>query len=198
MNHWSSLRAWFSKVSDWLDDSPLRYWTFHVCVSAAPSFAFGFAMEPNLQRFLGMALGVMFFIVLYTWAARWTCPREGATPLWKRAIRLGTWIKTTSALLIWVGLPLEFALGNTPVLFVFAPDFFAGMAAHVTAAKLTGVEFGSAAGLGRGGDVGFTFLVTVIDGFLLSGLLFLIAFICLGVLKLVARRGAPLQVTPQP
>ena len=78
-------------------------------------------------------------------------------------------------------------MGIDVFMLMFAPDFFAGLVAHLAAAKLTGVEFDSATGLGRGGDVGFTFLVTVIEGFLLSGLLFLIAFICLGVLILLTR-----------
>ena len=167
-------------------------------MSAAPSFAFGFVMEPKPQRFLGMVLGVLFFIAFYTIAARWTFPGEGELPLWRRAIRLGTWIRATSSLLVWVGLLLSFWLKHNPLLFLFAPDFYAGFLAHCTAEKLTEIASGSAVGLEPGGNLAFSFLVTVIDGFLLSALLFLIAFCCLWVLTFRARRAAKLASAAAP
>jgi hypothetical protein len=81
----------------WLNRAALRHWTFHVCVSAAPSFVFGFSMSPRPERFAGMSLGVVFFIALYTLTARWTYPSEASSALWRRAMRLGTWIRT-----VWV------------------------------------------------------------------------------------------------
>ena len=102
MNYWPAIRARVSQSCAWLDHTPLRYWGFHVCVSAAPSFAFGFALEPKPQRVMGMVLGVGFFIALYTFAARWTFPNQNALPLWRRAIRLGTLIRT-----VWATLALD-------------------------------------------------------------------------------------------
>jgi hypothetical protein len=81
---------------------------------------------------------------------------------------------------------------------LFAPDMVAGMISHGLVENLSGLKSVVTKRTGIGpssdfwvGDMGSlipTFLTTVISGFLLSGLLFLIAFICLGVLKLVTRR----------
>ncbi len=174
------------RCSAWLDHSPLRYWTFHVCVSAAPSFVFSLSLGAGTQgaRIAGMALGILFFIALYTLSARWTCPRAEELPLWRRAIRLGTWIRTTSALLVWVGFLFAGWAPLNPFLWLFAPDMYAGLAAHWAVGQLMGAEFGQAVRSEMEPTVLFTFLVTVVEGFLLSGMLFGIAFMCLLGLRL--------------
>lgn len=171
----------------WLNRAALRHWTFHVCVSAAPSFAFGYSIASSPERLWGMSLGVAFFIVLYTLAARWTFPSEASSVLWRRAMRLGTWIRT-----VWV-------------LLLIPASLVAGMISHGLVENLSGLKSSVTTRTGIGppgdfwlGDMGSlipTFFTTVISGFLLSGLLFLIAFICLGVLKLVARREQALPAT---
>ena len=179
----------------WLNSAALRHWTLHVCVSAAPSFAFGYSIASSPERLWGMSLGVAFFIALYTLAARWTYPSEASSALWRRAMRLGTWIRT-----VWVLLLIPAVLVARPVAaWLFAPDMVAGMISHGLVESLSGLKSSVTNRTGIGpssdfwlGDMGSlipTFFTTVISGFLLSGLLFLIAFICLGVLKLVARRS---------
>jgi hypothetical protein len=190
MNLLSTIREKVSAASAWLDQSPLRYWTFHVCVSAAPSFAFSLSLGTHGARIAGMVLGILFFIALYTLSARWTCPRVEELPLWRRAIRLGTWIRTTSSLLVWLGLLFAGWAPLNPFLWLFAPDMYAGFAAHWAVEQLMGVEFGHAVRAEMGATVLFTFLVTITEGFLLSGMLFCVAFCCLWVLKFRARRAA--------
>lgn len=185
----------------WLNRAALRHWTFHVCVSAAPSFAFGYSMATRPERLCGMSLGVAFFIVLYTLAARWTYPSEASSALWRRAMRLGTWIRT-----VWVLLLIPAGLVARPVAgWLFAPDMVAGMISHGLIENLSGLNSGVTERAGTGsssdfwlGDMGSlipTFLTAVISGLLLSGLLFLIAFICLGVLKLMTRRSRAMPAT---
>jgi hypothetical protein len=154
----------------------LRYWTVHVCISAAPSFAFGYGLAPGPERLWGMTLGVVFFIILYTLAAQWTYPDAVSSALWRRAMRLATWIRT-----IWAALTcLVSIMGQNSLSLLFFPDFIAGIAAHGL------VEYIWIS------DMGFilpTFLVTVIEGFILSGILFAIAFVCLGILKLATAKS---------
>lgn len=174
----------------WLNRAALRYWAFHVCVSAAPSFAFGYTIAPRPERLCGMALGVAFFIVLYTLAARWTYPSEASPELWRRAMRLATWIRTSWALFT---IPASILGGAL----LFAPDMVAGMVAHGLVENLSGLESGvrnrastelpAGFWMGNMGSVVPTFLVTVIEGFILSGVLFLIALVCLSVLTLRTR-----------
>lgn len=186
----------------WLNRAALRHWTFHVCVSAAPSFAFGYSIASSPERLLGMSLGVAFFIALYTLAARWTYPSEASSALWRRAMRLGTWIRT-----VWVLLLIPASLVAKPVaVWLFMPDMVAGMVSHGLVENLSGLKSSVTKRSGIGpssvdfwlGDMGSlipTFFTTIISGFLLSGLLFLIAFICLGVLKLMARRSRAIPAT---
>ncbi len=178
----------------WLNRAALRHWTFHVCVSAAPSFAISVAIGPEPSRVLGMVLGVLFFIALYTLAARWTFPNETELPLWRRAIRLGTWIRTISAILFWGDISLRFLFGRNPLQFLFMPDLYAGFLAHTAVEKLAELVRGAATGLDFFGTVIFTFLVTIIEGFILSGLIFAIALVCLLNLKLRARRDKSTQL----
>lgn len=186
-----------SRFCAWLDQSPLRYWTFHVCVSAAPSFVVGLGVGPEPQRVLGMVLGVVFFIALYTLSARWTIPNGSELPLWRRAIRLGTWIRTTWALLIGVGALLSLAFEHNPLGFLFMPDFFAGFLAYQMVGWLENVPVIRNIELGGFEPMAGTFLITIVGGFLLSGMLFSIAFICLGVLKLLTRRRRAIPATTQ-
>lgn len=201
MNAWQKIRARFGKVCDWLDRSPLRYWTFHVCVSAAPSFVFMVRDTTGWPPVTGMLLGIGFFIALYTALAPITFPKAESAGLWRRAIRLGTKTRTGCSLLAIPGAATSD--GNIFVYF-FMPDMWAGMAAwSLTDAIgrlgplrslriwLTSPDASvrhENVWVGDMGSVFPTFLTTVIEGFLLSGLLFLIAFVCLGALKLAARR----------
>jgi|GEM_PF-2033157 len=196
----------------WLNRAALRHWTFHVCVSAAPSFVFMAQASTRWPCVVGMLLGVGFFILLYTACARFTFPDAEPTNMWRRAIRLGTKARTVCALL---ALPSVVAFVHGGVkwpFFFFLPDYLAGMVAWSVTANIGQAEpvrwlrillTSPDAGVRREnvwlGDMSSvipTFLTTVIEGFILSGVLFLAAFICLIVLKLHARwtgRQAPIR-----
>ncbi len=185
----------------WLNRAALRHWTLHVSVSAAPSFAFMVNTGAHWPCVVGMLMGVAFFIVLYTAFARFTYPKTESPSLWRRAIRLGTRIRTGLALLALPGAMMK--TGGFLTVF-FLPDYFAGLVAwSVTRSIGTAEPVRWLRALLAGpdpavrsqnlwvGDIGSvlpTFLTTVIEGFLLSALLFLIAFICLCNLKLRDRR----------
>ncbi len=206
MNHEPTTLANPAPFLPWLNRAALRHWTFHVCVSAAPSFVFMAQASPRWPCVVGMLLGIGFFIVLYTALARFTYPDVEPANLWRRAIRLGTRIRTGCALLALPSVVL-FVHGSAKwPFFLFLPDYLAGMVAwsiteHIGRAEpvrwlrilLTGPDPGirrDSVWLGDMGSVIPTFLTTVIEGFLLSGLLFLIAFVCLWVLEVRARRVA--------
>lgn len=161
-----------ARFSAWLDQSPLRYWTFHVCVSAAPSFVFGLALVPKPQRFVGMVLGVAFFIALYTYATRWMFPDPTGQALWRRAIREATRIRTVWATVILLGGMLNVATGSNLLFYLFVPDMVSGMLAHSLVERIG--DFSVA----RTGAVWPTFLITVGAGFFLSVMLFGLAFTC--------------------
>ncbi len=192
----------------WLNRAALRHWTFHVSVSAAPSFVFMAQASARWPSVLGMLLGIGFFVVLYTALARFTFPNAEPENLWRRAIRLGTRIRTGCALLALPSVVVFVHGGAKWPFFFFLPDYLAGMMAWSVTERigraepvralrilLTGPDANvrrSNVWLGDMGSVIPTFLTTVIEGFFLSGLLFLAAFLCLGVLKLATKR----QVTP--
>ncbi|KAF0181101.1 MAG: hypothetical protein FD161_407 [Limisphaerales bacterium] len=186
----------------WLNRAALRYWTFHVCVSAAPSFLFAYGLSRKPERLWGMVLGVAFFIALYTLFSHWTYPSEKSSALWRRAMRLATWIRTVWAILALPGL----MLGNKALKVMFSVDLIAGMIATSLTyfiGKFPPVGWvrimiaGPDANQRRHhvlvGDMDSllpTFLTTVIEGFILSGLLFCIAFVCLWAFAFRARRAA--------
>jgi hypothetical protein len=161
-----------ARLCAWLDRSPLRYWTFHVCVSAVPSFMIGLALVPKPQRFVGMVLGVAFFIALYTYAARWTFPDPTGQALWRRAIRLGILFRTAWAAVILLGSIVNVTKGSNPFCYLFLPDMVSGVLAHSLVERIG--SFGD----GMMAAVWPTFLITVVAGFLLSGMVFGFAFTC--------------------
>lgn len=182
----------------------LRHWSFHVSISAAPSFTFALSGQWRHPHSVGgMLLGVLFFIALYTALARWTFPREVSGSLWRRALRVGTWIRTIWATMAFLGLLTSVREGKWFTL-PFTPDIWAGFLAcrivewfgtlppvRWLRILLTGPDPAV-----RNMDPWFgnmisfwpTFLITVVEGLILSAALFLIAFACLAVLRLVARR----------
>jgi len=149
-----------------------------------------------------MVLGIVFFIALYTLLSHWTYPSEKSSALWRRAMRLATWIRTGWAILALPGL----MSGNKALTIMFSVDMIAGMIATSLTyfiGKFPPVGWvrimiaGPDASQRRHhvlvGDMDSllpTFLTTVIEGFILSGLLFCIAFCCLWVLTFRARRAA--------
>ena len=193
----------------------LRHWSFHVTVSAAPSFVFAASVGWRApESICGMLLGVAFFIALYTALARWTFPREAGGALWRRALRLGTWIRTVWAGLVFLSLIasprfLASVTGGPWLGYLFVPDMFAGVYAHAAVRWfallppvrdvrifLTGPEPAVRnldPWVGNIGSFWPTFLLTVVEGFILSAALFLIAFACLGVLRLASRRWPRLE-----
>ena len=146
-------------------------------------------------------MGVCFFITLYTLCARWTFPDETSSAPWRRALRLGTWIRT-----VWAALTLPcVVLSGKSIFVLFTPDMFAGVIAYSLTCRIAGLAPVRWLRILIAGDdpsqrrdhflVGGmdsllpTFLTTVIEGFILSALLFLIAFVCLVILRLVGKSG---------
>ena len=183
----------------WLNRAALRYWSFHVCVSAAPTFAFMVLDGAGATQVAGMLLGILFFIALYTLCARWTFPSETSSAPWRRALRLGTWIRT-----LWAALALPcVVLSGKSMSVLFTPDIFAGVIAYSLTGRIAGLAPVRWLRILIAGDdpsqrrdhflVGGmdsllpTFLTTVIEGFILSALLFAMAFVCLVILRLVGK-----------
>ena len=193
-----------ARIIDRVDKQALRHWSFHVSVSALPSFVFAVSTSwKHPQSICGMLLGVVFFIALYSALARWTFPSEVSYSLWRRALRLGTWIRTVWAMVALIGVAGS-APGGKWFAVLFIPDMWAGILACALTQRIAGLPLvrwlrdviAGTDATSRATDpfVGSmasllpTFLITVVEGFILSAAMFVIALVCLGIFRLITRR----------
>lgn len=188
----------------------LRYWTFHVTLSAAPSFLLArLGKWDSLEAAVAMVAGIVVFIGLFTAlysseAFRRFAPVDG----WRRrALVWGTRVRSSCAALSLLG----WVLPRYPVFRVFEyllmPDLFAGILASsgvealgkwgpLRAARiaLAGPDAAARSHNVFVGDLNSllpTFAITIVEGLLLTLELIALALICGLILHLVARRRTP-------
>lgn len=188
MNPWPVIRAWFRKGSDWLDHSPLSFWTFHLCASASPAFYLVAGITRKPAQTIGMALGVVILVAFAVGFSRWIYPSEASAPQWRKALRPVVWLRSVwslSALLaLWLPLRTLRLLLLPDVVFLAVADSMVRVFGMLPLVKWLRVWIaGSDPGMrhhhfwvGDMDSVLPTLMITVIAGLLLIGLLLFVAF----------------------
>lgn len=148
----------------------LRYWTFHCSVNAIPSFCIAMIhleLWSKPASVAAMLLAVATFILLYARITSFKGPLTDTNHALAQSLRLGTkiraWISGLSLLLIF-----------TPAA-IFVPDLWCGFIAFKTIDMLVR-EAGSIPSLDPLAALNIEFvriyLVTMLEGLILSGMLF--------------------------
>lgn len=153
----------------------LRHWTFHCTLNSAPSFFIALSalgLWGSQIAMVAMISAIITFILLYSTLTSFDGPLSDATHVLSRAFKLGTRIRAGISV-------LNLLLAYTPAMLV-TPDFWCGfLAVGVTnfMMEMTGNP-PVLDGIG-GTQVSFfpIYLTTMIEGCILSGILFLISFI---------------------
>lgn len=167
----------------------LRFWSIHSMVNALPSLAialFWLGLWKSGQAVAAMFAAIFSFILIYSLLSTFLRPLSDERHLLHHAMRLGTkirvWISVVSLVLVPMG-----------YLVMFTPDYWCGWLS-VNALNIVSRRLGSGddffnAGLGQGTttDFGKVYVTTMLEGFILSGFLFLVCFFALVGLQIVVR-----------
>lgn len=168
----------------------LRYWTFHCLLNAAPSL--GIALGWLGLWKVPAAVAAMFsaiatFILLYAFLTSLRGPFTDPDHILSRALRLGAKIRAWISGLSCIAVP-------TAVGIMFTPDYYCGVISIAlvnAAARFLGAS-GPVFQPGTGGSSTASFLpvyaTTLLEGFILSFLLLMIAFFSLILLQMRDRR----------
>lgn len=178
----------------------LRFWSLHCTLNALPSLAIALGwlgLWKSSTAILGMVSAIVSFILLYTVVTAVVRPLADGGSILSRALKLGT--KTRS--LISGGSLLAVTTGMGVL---FTPDFWCGFGASVIVESLrTIAETGALPtrfepDVPRAGNVSFgsIYLTTMLEGLLLSMLLFMLSFFCVILLqrrdrKMACASGSP-------
>ena len=152
----------------------LRYWAIHCALNSSPSFCIALIFLDLWESPLAIAAmlcAIATFILLYATFTSLIVPLADENHVLARSLRLGTTIRA------WIS-GLSLLIVFTPAMAI-TPDFWCGF----LAAMLTNFFFRSAGGVGNffepnGVNVGFSpvFVTTLLEGFILSFILFMISF----------------------
>ncbi|RYD22826.1 MAG: hypothetical protein EOP87_26785 [Verrucomicrobiaceae bacterium] len=163
----------------------LRYWTFHCCLNALPSFGLALVFLKLWNSPLGimaMLAAIGTFILLYA-SITSLGPFGDDEHTLSRALHMGArirgWMSAASLAIM--------PLGGM----VFVPDFWCGfISAQIISSTL---ELPGTSGdfelltEGKGGFLSI-YLTTLLEGFMLSGILLFISFIAVMILQARGRR----------
>ncbi|RYD21654.1 MAG: hypothetical protein EOP88_10640 [Verrucomicrobiaceae bacterium] len=155
----------------------LRYWTFHCTLNALPSFGIALwilGLRNDPAAIAAMASAVVTFILLYSTITSVRSPFSQEAHILSRALKLGAKIRAwTSA----ISIPLAF----TPVL-IFLPDLWCGLFATIIVNQtmvLPGDPVPFNPGMESSPGFAPVYVATMIEGFLLSGILLCISFLAI-------------------
>lgn len=170
----------------------LRYWSLHCLLNAGPSLgiALGFL---GLWKFpsavAAMFAAIATFIVLYSVITSLRGPFTDPNHILSRALKLGAKIRAWISGISLLALPTGF-------LVMFTPDLWCGMLS-INLVNMAARFFGASGPVFRpdasgARTAGFlpVFATTMLEGFILSFLLLMIAFFSLIVLQMRDRRKA--------
>lgn len=173
----------------------LRYWSIHCGLTALPSFCIALTHFNSLLNILAMLAGIATFILGYT--AITSTPIYGKLHegLIGRSVRLGTRIRMIISL---IGLPflipiIGMTMGDDPPpeSIFFTADFWFGYAALLIimlGGNILGIPASNFDLDSPGGDFMFTYLITIVEGLLISVSLVMIAFFTLIILNIRQNR----------
>lgn len=174
----------------------LRFWALHCTINALPSYLIAvvwLGLWPVMRAHWAMLAAVVTFILGY--AVLTSCVpvlREGRN-LFTRALKVGLTIRMVISVLTILAVPL-----GAPLL--FSPDAWCGMGASWFVSQVLGTQplpqrIGGSSG---SSEVGFLeiYATTLVEGLLLSFLLFILSFIAIIILQARDRRNPVLWNRP--
>lgn len=168
----------------------LRYWSLHCLLNAAPSLGIALGWMGLWQHppaVAAMFTAIATFIGLYSVLTSLRGPLSDPRHLLSRALRLGATIRAWISAISLLALP-------TGMLMVFTPDYWCGLAAMVAVNGGSRFLGADSPVIGPDPDIkpGFlpVYATTMVEGFLLSFLLLMIAFFALLLLQSRERKKA--------
>lgn len=151
----------------------LRFWAFHCSLTALPSFlivVINPGLGTNTTTILAMLTGITIFILIYTLAGSSISALHDQKHLFARATRLALKIRLFISV---ASLPLVFFVSQMEKLLFIIPDYWAGVTAGFALSSLSPTHAWSIE------SFPFTVGWTLLEGFILSFLLFMGTFFCL-------------------
>lgn len=166
----------------------LGHWSIHGLCNALPSLviALGFLkLWKSPQAVAAMLLGIVVFILIFSILTSLSWPLSDSSHVLGRAVRLGAKIRSWIAV---ISLPLTL----TPAL-ALTPDFWCGFLAAAAQNEIfRALHLGGATTsmMDSFGNASFlpVFATTMLEGFIISFLLLMIAFFCVIFLQARERR----------
>jgi hypothetical protein len=170
----------------------LRFWALHCIINALPSYLIAVVwleLWSVMHAHWAMLAAVVTFIFGYAVLTSWLpILREGRN-LFTRALKVGLVIRTVISVLTLIAVPLG------PLL-LFTPDLWCGMAANWVVSEALGTSplAQRTGGSGVSSQVGFLeiYATTILEGLILSFLLFILSFIAIIILQMRDRRNPAL------
>ncbi len=175
--------------------SKLKFWSVHCLINALPSYLIAVVWlqlwdQPVAQ--LAMGFAVLTFVLGYSIATSLPGPLSNRDSLAGRAMRVGLTVRTVISVVTVLAVP-------TGTLMFFTPDLWCGVFASNAVGFLfesAGLEstlprgFNDGRSSGSSQVVGFleVYLTTVIEGLILSFMLFLFSFIAILILQMRDRK----------
>jgi hypothetical protein len=170
----------------------LRFWSLHCVINALPSYLIAvvwLGLWPVARAHWAMLSAVCTFILGYSILTAWLPMLREGRNLFTRALKVGLTIRTMISILTFLAIPV-----GTPL--IFAPDTWCGLAASQAVALALGTSplpqrIGGSDG---GGHVGFLeiYAITLVEGLILSFMLFILSFIAIIILQIRDRRNPAL------
>ncbi|MBX3741106.1 MAG: hypothetical protein KF712_08960 [Akkermansiaceae bacterium] len=178
----------------------LRFWSLHCTLNALPSLAIALGwlgLWQSGHAILAMVSAIVSFILLYTLATSLIRPLADDGSILSRALKLGTKIR------VWISVTSLPAIATGGGAF-FTPDFWCGFGASAivrslgifsSTGRLPGVFKPEPPRIGDA-SFGLVYLTTMLEGLLLSMLLFMLSFFCVILLqrrdrKMACASGSP-------
>ena len=177
----------------------LRFWALHCAINALPSYLIAVVwleLWPVMHAHWAMLAAVCTFIVGYAILTSWVPVLREGRNLFTRALKVGLVIRTVISAITFIAVPLG------PLL-LFTPDLWAGTAANWAVSQVLGTNplAQRIEGSSIGSQVGFLeiYVTTILEGLILSFLLFIFSFIAIIILQMRDRRNPLLwQGKPNP
>jgi hypothetical protein len=177
----------------------LRFWAIHCTINALPSYLIAVVwleLWPVAQAHWAMLAAVLTFVFGYSVLTSWVPVLREGRNLFTRALKVGLVIRTILSLLTVFVVPLGIFL-------LFTPDYWCGQVAVNVVARcydLLGLESTLGSRVGGGSvdvtllDTGFmeVYLTTVLEGLILSFMLFILSFMAIIILQMRDRKNPAL------
>lgn len=172
----------------------LKFWSLHCAINAVPSYLIVLVwlnQARNPIAHLAMFAAVMTFVIGYSVLTSLPGPLVRKDSLLSRALRVGLIIRTILSIITFLALP-------TGIFLFYTPDFWCGLAAS-NVVKFLYEFLGNEAVLAKAMDgssannamtVGFmeVYLITILEGLILSFMLFIFSLIAVVILQMRDRK----------